>query len=74
MHPALTGALVGLAVAIAMMIFDYIVLRGRAAERAKRQHKTVAEFDETEKKQLSSLVRYCIFLPAGFALLFWALA
>ena len=74
MHPALTGAIVGLGIALAMVLFDYMLVKRRAAERAVRQHKKVAEFDETDKGQMISLLRYCIFLPAGFAVLFWALA
>ena len=74
MHPTISGALVGLAVAVCMLIFDYLVLRSRAAERAKRQHRKVVEFDATEKKQLISLFRFLFVLPPGFAILFWMLA
>jgi hypothetical protein len=73
MHVALTGALVGLGIAVAMFVFDYSVLRQRAAERAKKAHKTVVEFDSTDKKRISGLVRFIIFLPPMFALLFWML-
>jgi hypothetical protein len=74
MHPALKGALVGLGIAVALFLFDYLQLRGRAAERAKKNHKTIVEFDQTDKGRIISLVRFLVFVPAGFALLFWILA
>ncbi len=74
MHPALNGALVGLGIAVALFVFDYLQLKSRAAERAKKAHKTIAEFDQTDKGRIISLFRFIIFLPPGFALLFWMLA
>ncbi len=74
MHPALKGALVGLGIAVALFVFDYLQLRQRAAERAKKAHKTVVEFDQTDKGRIIALFRFVIFLPPGFALLFWMMA
>jgi len=74
MHPAINGALVGLGIAAALFIFDYLQLKQRAAERAKKAHKTIVEFDQTDKGRIISLFRFIIFLPPGFALLFWMLA
>jgi hypothetical protein len=74
MHPAIKGALVGFAIAFALFVFDYLQLRQRAAERAKKAHKTVVEFDQTDKGRMISLFRFVIFLPPGFAVLFWMLA
>ena len=74
MHPAINGALVGLGIAVALFVFDYLQLRQRAAERAKKTHKTIVEFDQTDKGRIISLVRFIIFLPPGFAILFWMLA
>ena len=73
MHPALKGALVGLGIAAALFLFDYLQLRSRAAERAKKNHKTVIEFDQTDKGRIISLARFLLFVPAGFAILFWML-
>jgi hypothetical protein len=73
MHPALKGALVGLGIAVALFLFDYLQLRARAAERAKKNHKTVVEFDQTDKGRIISLARFLLFVPAGFAVLFWML-
>jgi hypothetical protein len=74
MHPAINGALVGLGIAVALFVFDYLQLKQRAAERAKKAHKTIVEFDQTDKGRIISLFRFIIFLPPGFALLFWMLA
>jgi hypothetical protein len=73
-HPAITGALVGAGIAVFLFIFDYLQLKQRAAERAKKTHKTVVTFDQSEKSRISALLRFVIFLPPGFALLFWMLA
>lgn len=74
MHPALSGALVGFGIGFALFVFDYLQLRGRAAERAKKAHKSVVEFDQTDKGRIIALLRFVIFLPPGFALLFWMMA
>jgi hypothetical protein len=71
MHPAIKGALVGFGIAFVLFVFDYLQLRQRAAERAKKAHKTVVEFDQTDKGRIIALFRFVIFLPPGFALLFW---
>jgi hypothetical protein len=73
MNPLLKGALVGLGIAIALFVFDYLQLRARAAERAKKNHKTIVEFDQTDKGRIISLARFLVFLPVGFAVLFWML-
>ncbi len=71
MNIAVTGALVGLAAAVLLFVFDYMMIKRGALERAKRQHKTVAVLDGTEKKRIGALLRFCLFLPPVFALLFW---
>jgi hypothetical protein len=72
MHIALIGALIGLGVAVLIFVFDYMVMRGHAAERAKKRNRK-AEFDATEEKQIRSLAGFCVFLPPAFALVFWLL-
>ncbi|HKC53563.1 MAG TPA: hypothetical protein VKC33_02830 [Burkholderiales bacterium] len=74
MHPALKGALVGLGIAVVLFLFDYLQLRARAAERAKKNHKTIVEFDQTDKGRVIALVRFLVFVPPGFALLFWMMS
>jgi len=71
MPPAVTGALVGLALAVAMLLFDYLSIKAGAAERAKRQFKKTVELDPTERKRLASMIRFCFFVPPAFAFFAW---
>ncbi len=70
MHIAIQGALVGLAIAIAMFVADYFLIRANAADRAKRKAKKT-ELDGTEKERIKTLLRYCFFVPLLFAGIFW---
>jgi hypothetical protein len=71
MNIALQGALVGLAIAAILLLGDYLVLHKMAAERAKKHHKTLVEFDPTERSRLRSLAAFCVILPPVLALAFW---
>jgi hypothetical protein len=73
MQMAITGALVGLAVAVLMYSIDFTTLRSQAKERAKRQHKKDGfyEFDVSEQRRLNSVIRFCFFVPPAFALAAW---
>jgi hypothetical protein len=73
MHMAVTGALVGLGIGLFLLAGDYLMLRGAARERAKKQHKTVVEFDGTERSRIRSLASFCVILPPVLALAFWAI-
>ena len=71
MNSLIQGALVGLGIAVFLVIFDVMAIRRGAAERAKRNHQTVVTLDSTEKKRISSLIRYCLLLPPVLAVAFW---
>ncbi len=71
MNSAVMGALVGVGIAVVLFVFDYLMIRQGAAERAKRQHQTLVTLDNTERKRLISLFRFCLFLPPALALAFW---
>ena len=71
MNVALQGALVGLAIAAVLFLGDYVMLRKMAAERAKKHHKTLVEFDSTEVARLRSVATFCVILPLGLAVAFW---
>lgn len=70
MHIALQGALIGVAVALFLLLADYLMLRKAVHERAALQHRK-PEFEDAERRRLASLARLCIFVPAAFALFFW---
>lgn len=70
MHPALQGALIGLAIGVFLVAFEYLMLKKAVDERAKRYHRK-AEFDPTEKKRISTVMRFAFLLPIGFAAGAW---
>jgi len=70
MHPALQGALVGLGLGVALLIFEYLALNKQVNERAKKYNKAPV-FDETEKKRLATIRNFVPILVAGFAVGFW---
>jgi hypothetical protein len=72
MNVVLQGALTGLGVALFLLAVDYLHLRKLARERAKKRH-VALEFDDTERRRLASLVRFCIFVPPAFAICYWLL-
>ena len=70
MPPALTGALVGLAIGVLLYIFEYVVLTKQSKERAVKLHRK-PEFDQTERNRLSTVLRFNFILPLLFAAGFW---
>ena len=71
MNVTLQGALIGLTIAAVLLLGDYVMLRKMAAERAKKHHKTLVEFDSTERARLRSVASFCLILPVGLAVAFW---
>lgn len=71
MHPALIGALVGLALAAFFTISEYMLLKTAAADRAKRRGTKRPEFDHVERKRLKSVIGFSFFLPPVLAIMFW---
>jgi hypothetical protein len=72
MNVVLEGALTGLGVALFLIAVDYLHLRKLARERAKKRH-VPAVLDDTERRRLASLLRFCIFVPPAFAISYWLL-
>jgi len=70
MHPAIEGALIGAGVGLFLVGAEYLMLKRAVNERAQR-YKRKAEFDITEQRRMSSMWRFAILLPIGFALGFW---
>jgi hypothetical protein len=70
MHPAIEGALIGTGVGFVLVAAEYLLLRKGVHERAER-FKRKAEFDVTERRRITSITRFALFLPAAFALGFW---
>lgn len=70
MHPAIQGALIGAGIGVFLVFFEYLMIKKGVDERAKRYHRK-AEFDQTEKKRISTVIRFAFFLPIGFAAGAW---
>ncbi len=70
MQSALEGLLVGFGVAAVLLGSEYLLLRKYAAERAA-QFKLKPEFDDTQRRRIVSLARFCVFIPPAFAAAFW---
>ena len=70
MHPALQGALIGLALGGLLVAFEYFALNRQANERAKKFNRK-AEFDVTDRRRMHTIFRFALVLPLGFAAAFW---
>jgi len=70
MHPALEGLLIGAGLAAVLLAAEYYLQRKIALERAA-QFKRAVELDADQRKRISSMARFCVFLPPVFALFFW---
>ena len=70
MHPALQGALIGLGIGAFLYVFEYIMLSKAANERAKKLNRK-AELDPTERTRMTTMLRFALVLPVGFAFVFW---
>jgi hypothetical protein len=70
MHPALEGALIGAGIGLFLIGAEYLLLKQNVNERAQRFRRK-AEFDVTERRRMSSMWRFAVLLPIGFALGFW---
>ena len=73
MHPALEGFLIGLAIALFLIVFEYYTVKKAVEERAVERHQK-PEFDPSEKRRIRAVVNFCLFVPPGFAFAFWLLA
>ena len=70
MESAIQGAVVGAVIGLILVMFEYIMIKKAVDERAKRYHRK-AEFDQTEKKRIHTVVRFALILPIGFAAGAW---
>jgi hypothetical protein len=70
MHPALQGALIGLGIGAFLTLAEYVMLSKTVNERAKKLNRK-AEFDATERTRMSTILRFSLALPVGFAFVFW---
>ena len=70
MHPAVEGFIIGLALAVVLVGAEYMLQRKAARERAE-QFKTKMQMDDTQRRRINSLMRFCLFVPPAFAVAYW---
>ena len=70
MHPAILGALWGLGIGVALVVFEYVLLSKDVNERAKKLNRA-AVFEQTERRRMNSMIRFAVILPFAFAAAFW---
>ncbi len=72
MDIALTGALIGAGIALALLALEYASLGAGASDRVKGRDRKRG-FNATERKRIVSLAGFCLFLPPALAGAFWLL-
>jgi len=70
MHPALQGALIGLAIGAVLVFFEYAMINKAVNERAKKYNRA-AQFDVTDRRRMATILRFGLILPPAFAFAFW---
>lgn len=70
MHPAMQGFLVGLVIAVFLIVFEYLTVKKAVQERAAARHQK-PQFEPTDKSRIRAVVNFCLFVPPGFAFVFW---
>ena len=71
MHPALKGLLIGIALGLVLITFEYLAAQKSAAERAKKMARK-QELDQDERVRIRNMMTFGIFIiPPLSAGIFW---
>ena len=71
MHPALKGLLVGIALGVGLLVFEYLAAQKNAAERAKKMARK-QELDQDERVRIRNMMTFGLFvIPPLTAGIFW---
>lgn len=70
MHPALEGLIIGTILAGVLLGAEYWLQRKEAIDRAQRLKRAVA-LDDDQRRRISTMARFCIFIPPAFAAAWW---
>ena len=71
MHPALKGLLVGLALGVGLIVFEYLAAQRSAAVRAKKMARK-QELDQDERVRIRNMTRFgLVMIPLLCAGIFW---
>ena len=66
----LQGALVGVGLAAALIIFEYLAIQREVAERSKKLAKKV-DWDSNQVSRMRGMMSFGVILPIGFAIGAW---
>ena len=70
MHIALQGALIGIALGVFLVIFEYYAVKRAVQERAEMRHQK-PQFEPTDRKRVRTVLNFAFFIPPAFALAAW---
>ena len=70
MHPSLEGLIIGTILAGVLLGAEYWLQRKEAIDRAQRLKRAVA-LDDDQRRRISTMARFCIFIPPAFAAAWW---
>lgn len=70
MHAALEGLVYGAVLAAVLLGLEYYLQRKEAIERAQRLKRAV-ELDSDQRRRISTMARFCVFIPPAFAAAWW---
>ena len=73
MNVWLQGALVGVALSVILIVFEYLAIGREVAERAKKMAKKV-EWDSNHKSRMRSMISFGLVLPVGCAIGAWLIS
>ena len=70
MHPALQGLLIGAALAVVLIVFEYSAINREIAERSKKMAKKV-DWDSNQRSRMSGMIKFGLVMPIGGAIAGW---
>ena len=70
MHIALQGLLIGAALAVVLVVFEYIAISREVAERSKRIAKKV-DWDSNQRSRMRGMISFGVALTIGSAIGAW---
>lgn len=70
MHPALEGLLIGAALAAILLGAEYYLQHKMARERAEQLKRPYA-LDDDQRRRISTMARFSVLIPPGFAIAWW---
>lgn len=67
------GGLIGLALAVFLVVMEYVLIKRAARERAARLHRKTVEADPSAQNRMHGILTFSLVLPFAFALAWWVL-